>query len=436
MKKLALSAAAIAALSGQAVADQPSVVGGYFADWQYQNQQNPYTVKDIPADKLTHVIYAFLSMCGPHTGASEAVRKQVTAACKDKEPFSAIVVDQQAALHHDFGEVSVNVPYNGHFAQLAELKKTHPDLKILPSFGGWTMSEPFHAMAKDDASIKQFAKSAVELIAQYDFFDGIDLDWEYPGGGGLTTSPWNPDTKLTDEEMALEKQAFTTLVTEIRRELDKLQLETKRNYELSTAVGVGPKATQIDWATAAPKLTNMFAMTYDFLGGWGTQTGHLTNLHATERSWWGMGADVFVNQMIEAGVPKEKLVLGAAFYGRGWEGTTFDGGLPTSDLSSEKGASFGSGEAGYFMYWDLMKNYQSEQGYTYNYDEDSQAPYLWNPEKKVFISFDDQRSVRAKAEWAKEQGLAGIFTWELSGDPDNELTAVMSEVMNSKVAKK
>ncbi len=58
------------------------------------------------------------------------------------------------------------------------------------------------------------------------------------------------------------------------------------------------------------------------------QTGHLTNLHATERSWWGMGADVFINQMIELGIPKDKLVLGAAFYGRGWEGSEFDGSLP------------------------------------------------------------------------------------------------------------
>ncbi|RXJ74047.1 chitinase [Veronia nyctiphanis] len=434
MKKLALSAALSLCMAGS-VAAEP-VVGGYFADWQYNNEQNPYTVKDIPADKLTHVIYAFLSMCGPHTGASDAVQSQVSAACEGKPPFSAIVVDQQAALKHDFGDVSVDVPYKGHFAQLAELKKQHPNLTILPSFGGWTMSEPFHAMVKDDAHIKQFAKSAVALIAEYDFFGGIDLDWEYPGGGGLTTSPWNPDTKLTDEQKELEKQAFTTLVTEIRKELDALQLKTRKVYELSTAVGVGPKAAQIDWASAAPKLTNMFAMTYDFLGGWGTQTGHLTNLHATERSWWGMGADVFVNQMIELGIPKEKLVLGAAYYGRGWEGSQFAGGLPTSDLSSEKGASFGTGEAGYFMYWDLKKNYTAEQGYKYGYDEESQAPYLWNPEKKVFISYEDERSVKAKALWAKQKGLAGVFTWELSGDPEDELTAAMSEVMNSKVAKK
>ncbi|WP_171737261.1 glycoside hydrolase family 18 protein [Vibrio sp. 99-70-13A1] len=422
--------AATCILSPAAHADD-KVVAGYFADWQYLNQDNPYTVDDIPADKLSHIIYAFLSMCGPHSGAGEPVQKQVKQQCVGKEPYTAIIVDKKAALEVDFGDVNVDVGYKGHFAQLAQLKADNKDIIILPSFGGWTMSEPFHAMAKDPKAIAHFSKTAVELIHQYDFFDGIDLDWEYPGGGGLTTSPWNPETKLTDEQKALEREAFTLLVKTIRSDLDALSKKTQRDYELSTAVGVGAKAAQIDWNAASPYLTNMFAMTYDFLGGWGTQTGHTTNLHATERSWWGMGSDVFINQMIEQGIPSEKLVIGAAFYGRGWQGTKdFNGELPKGDLVSEQGAQFGTGENGYFMFWDLMKNYSLKQGYQYKYDEQSQAPYLWNPEKKVFISFEDQRSIKAKAEWAKKSNLGGIFTWELSGDPTGELVDVMHDEMN------
>lgn len=432
--KYTLATALIASLLTPAALADQQVIAGYFADWQYANKQKPYTVKDIPADKLTHVIYAFLSMCGPHTGASEKVQQQVASACKDKAPFSAIVVDRKAALDINFGTVSVNVPYQGHFAQLAELKEKHPNLKILPSFGGWTMSEPFHAMAKDQASIRQFAKTAVALIAKYDFFDGIDLDWEYPGGGGLTTSPWNENTKLSDVQKTAERDAYTLLVKTLRADLDQLEKTTKRDYELSTAVGVGPKAVQIDWSGAAPYLTHMFAMTYDFLGGWGQQTGHLTNLHATERSWWGMGADAFINQMIEIGIPSEKLVLGAAYYGRGWEGTqNFDGKLPTASLVSEKGASIGTDkdEPAYFMYWDLKQNYTPKQGYTYGYDKAAEAPFLWNPEKKVFISFDDKRSIKAKTEWVKQKGLAGMFTWELSGDPNGELTETMYQTLKA-----
>ncbi|SON52734.1 glycoside hydrolase family 18 protein [Vibrio tapetis] len=429
MRKALITAAVVGAISAPATAAE-KVVAGYFADWQYENQENPYTVQDIPADNLTHIIYAFLSMCGPHKGASEQVQKQVDAQCEGKAPYTAIVVDTKSALVHDFGKVNVDVPYKGHFAQLAQLKQDHPKIKVLPSFGGWTMSEPFHAMAKDDAAIRHFSKTAVELIAQYDFFDGIDLDWEYPGGGGLTTSPWNPDTKVNDEQKASEREAFTLLVKTLRNDLDVLSKKTARDYELSTAVGVGPKAAQIDWKNAAPYLTNMFAMTYDFLGGWGSQTGHLTNLHATERSWWGMGADVFINQMIEQGIPSEKLVLGAAFYGRGWQGTeNFNGQLPTSDLVSKQGAQFGTGENGYFMFWDLMRNYGESQGYQYKYDKQAHAPFLWNEDKKVFISFEDAQSIKAKVKWAKDANLGGIFSWELSGDPSGELTETMYKEM-------
>lgn len=83
--------------SSAAVADSP-VVAGYFAEWQYNNESNPYTVKDIPEDKLTHVIYAFLSMRGLHQGTSDAVQIQTEAACQDKESFSTVLVDQVSAL--------------------------------------------------------------------------------------------------------------------------------------------------------------------------------------------------------------------------------------------------------------------------------------------------------------------------------------------------
>ncbi len=245
----------------------------------------------------------------------------------------------------------------------------------------------------------------------------------------MTTSPWNPETALSDEQKAAEKEAFTLLVQSLRQNFDVLSEKTGRNYELGTAVGVGFKAAGIDWQAVSPLLDHMFAMTYDFLGGWGPQTGHLTNLYATDSGWWGMGTDVFIKQMTDLGMPKEKIVVGAAFYGRGWEGTQdFDGKNIPTEFSSNKGATFGtdSKEPGYFMYWDLMRNYTAAEGYQQGYDEKAEAPFLWNPEKKVFISYENERSINAKAKWAKAQKHAGLFVWDLSGDPDGKLTETMA----------
>ncbi|WP_439333860.1 glycoside hydrolase family 18 protein [Vibrio agarilyticus] len=408
------------------------VVAAYFADWQYFHPDKPYNVKNIPAESLTHIIYAFLSMCGPHEYASKETQGLVKQQCKGKKPFTAIVVDKKSALTHDFGPVEADVNYKGHFAQLAQLKLEHPEVKILPSFGGWTMSEPFHEMAKDPNAIKHFAYSAAELIERYSFFDGIDINWEYPGGGGLTTQPWNPATKLLADEMELEKTAYTALVQHLRDALDELGAKHNRYYTLTTAGGVADKAPQIDWPAVAPNLDHIFAMTFDYLGGWAIFTGHSANLHATERSVWGMGTDVFIQQLLDLDVPPEKIVMGTTQYGRGWEGTkNYHGEPPSETLMSARGAQFGTGENGYFQYWDIIENYGEKQGFQSHFDKESQAAYLWHPKDKIFISYENEQALRAKVKWAKANGLGGVFSWELSGDPSGKLMRALYDEMHS-----
>ncbi|POB69394.1 chitinase, partial [Vibrio vulnificus] len=45
MKKTLITAALLSTFAGSVMA-QEKVVAGYFADWQYANASNPYTVKD------------------------------------------------------------------------------------------------------------------------------------------------------------------------------------------------------------------------------------------------------------------------------------------------------------------------------------------------------------------------------------------------------
>lgn len=64
------------------------------------------------------------------------------------------------------------------------LRTVNPDLKILLAIGGWTHgTAPFTAVVDDPNDMAAFAANALTYLKTY-HFDGLDLDWEYPGGNG------------------------------------------------------------------------------------------------------------------------------------------------------------------------------------------------------------------------------------------------------------
>lgn len=85
----------------------------------------------------------------------------------------------------------------GQYERIMNLRMLNPNLKILLAIGGWTHgTAPFTAVVVDPNNIAAFAANTLEYLKTYKF-DGLDLDWEYPGGNG---SP--PE----------DKQRFTSLV--------------------------------------------------------------------------------------------------------------------------------------------------------------------------------------------------------------------------------
>lgn len=404
------------------------VVGAYFPDWRIYDEI-PYTPSQIPAGDLTHVIYAFLTMCGTHpSDVGEKLLQQIEETCVDKPQFTAIVADQKAAYGLTLADGS---EYEGHFEQLKALKIANPHLVVLPSFGGWTMSQPFHEMIKTDAGRKQFVESAIKLVDDSEVFDGIDLDWEYPGGGGLTTASWDPKTKLSTAVMKHETKMFTKMLQELRAGLDTLGRKKGRYYELSAAAGVAPtKVANIDYPKASKYIDHWFAMTYDFFGGWSTNDiGHLSNLNGSADLKWWSGADGYIAGMLKAGLPAEKLVLGAAFYGRGWTGlTNYPEGRPYAKNGDDSYATAKAGIKLDLSYREIQKMVTDKQsGWVEFYDAKHEAAFAWNEEQKGFISYDNARSIEAKGNWLLAQGFAGIFAWELTHDKNNELVEAMNK---------
>jgi chitinase len=286
-------------------------------------------------------------------------------------------------------------------------------VKVLPSVGGWTLSDPFFSMAGNDANRKVFVDSVITFLQKYELFDGVDIDWEFPGGGGASVGLGSSD----------DGQAYVVLMKDLREALDGLSKETGRDYELTSAIGAAPKMVDaVDYESAAPYMDYIFAMTYDYYGAWGSDLGHLTALHESDNNDLNAGYNVAasIENLIEAGVPASKLVLGVAMYGRGWKGVTGVSG--NSPFTGEGGGPIkGSWEAGIIDYKDIASQYAGAKseglaGFTYSYDETAEAPYLYNATTGELISYDNPRSVKAKRAYAAKMGLAGLFSWEIDGD--------------------
>ena len=115
---------------------------------------------------------------------------------------------------------------NSNFGQLQTLKAANSKLRTMISIGGWTLSTPFFSIARDAQKRADFAKSAVYVVTRYGF-DGIDVDWEYPGGGGLEQNGIG--------DTATDGDNYLLLLRALRDELNKQTLIDGKTYYLSIA---------------------------------------------------------------------------------------------------------------------------------------------------------------------------------------------------------
>lgn len=331
------------------------------------------TVSPADAQKLTHINYAF-----------------------------ANVRNNRVVLEHP------QTP--DHLDALNALKDSNPHLEILLSVGGWAWSDHFSDAALTEASRDQFARSAAALVKEHNL-DGLDLDWEYPGQRGQ-------DNTFRAED----KQNFTLLLKAVRARLDSLQTVQPEADPYLLTIAAGADSTYLahtEMAEAHKPLDFVNLMTYDFHGSWTDHTGHHANVHepavadTAEPS-----AAASVERFVEAGVPPEKLVIGAAFYGRGWSGVAPNRRGRYQPYDTARGA---------LSYDSLSAAYINQNGFARYWDEAAQAPYLWNAETATFITYDDPASLRAKADFVRARDLGGIMYWEHGHDPSGTLLDALYE---------
>ncbi|HUA81519.1 MAG TPA: glycosyl hydrolase family 18 protein, partial [Dyella sp.] len=258
---------------------------------------------------------------------------------------------------------------------LLALKSVNPKLKVAVSVGGWTVGG-FSEAASTAAGRRQFADSAARMISTQ-HADGLDVDWEYPGHheSGIKSSPQ-------------DKTNFTLLLKAVRASLDRVGAKDGKHYTLSIAIADGPFVSDIDIAAINPSLDWFNLMTYDFVNANTPTTGHHTGLHPSALiTGDGRTTDRAVQQFLAVGVPPQKLVIGAALYGREF-----------ADVKPEHNGLYQS--YGHFQgahNWpELKQDFINKHGYVRYWDNAAQAPWLWNATTHRFITYDDPQSIAAK----------------------------------------
>ncbi|MEZ8036617.1 glycosyl hydrolase family 18 protein [Vibrio crassostreae] len=428
--------------------DPNTVVGTYFVEWGIYGRD--YTVDNLPADNLTHILYGFIPICGPNESVKSVGGNSYNAlmtACQGVNDYEVVIHDPWAAFQKSFPQAGheYSSPIKGNYAMMMALKQRNPDLKIIPSIGGWTLSDPFFDFTTK-ANRDTFVASVKKFLNTWKFYDGVDIDWEFPGGGGAAPDLGDPVN---------DGPAYIALMAELRAMLDELEAENGRTYELTSAIGVGhDKIEDVNYGDAIQYMDYIFAMTYDFYGGWNNVLGHQTALNCGNfmrpGQCDGSGVDENgepytgpayttdngIQLLLEQGVPANKLVVGTAMYGRGWEGvlpsTLSDPSDPMTGVGNGKlkgSSAQGVWEDGVIDYKGIKANMlgannQGINGFEYGYDEMAEAPYVWNRTSGQLITFDDDRSVKAKGAYVRSLGLAGLFSWEIDADNGDILNAM------------
>jgi len=386
--------------------DSP-IVAAYFPEWGIYERD--YTVSDVQADKITHLIYAFVNL-------NEDFELEL------HDPWAATQIGFSAADSVDGVADVAGQDFLGNFNQLAELKEANPHLTVQIGIGGWTLSQNFSDMAATTAGRATFVDSVVQFLQDYPMFDGIDFDWEYPGGGGLAGN------SVSENDGA----NFALLAAETRAVLDQLGSQTGREYSMSAALPAGyDKIENLDIPGLAQSLDYMNIMTYDFYGAWQNTTGHLAGIY--DPSGGNYDISTAIGLYLDAGVDPSQIVLGLPSFTRAWDGISVDNPIDAWNSPSGGGApgTYPNSEPAYYEYKDLLADLQAvDSDWGLYYDDDAQAAFLYNPSLGIFSSFETPSTIALKSEWAQSLGLGGVMFWDLSGD-SNGSESLITAAYNS-----
>jgi hypothetical protein len=245
------------------------------------------------------------------------------------------------------------------------------------SIGGWSYRLDFYAPAQP-AVIDTFVSNIYKLVVN-NGYDGVDIDWEYPdrsAGGGLPAG----------------SDQFNRLIRKIyERFHDPSAPRACDGKPLEVAFCQGTYYfREIDWPVISGYVDYVFVMGYDM------DNPYNGPLRSGGTMWISTGVTIeksvhgVCNYLVNKGVPRDKIVLGAPFY------QTTDG----SDYAD--------------VWSDVVANPSNYLGFV-----TSPGPFPGPAEARVnhagtVVYMNDTNSFRYRCENITNNGYLGLGIWEIT----------------------
>jgi chitinase len=327
--------------------------------------------------------------------------------------------------------------------------------------------------------IEAFANSAVDFIRQYGF-DGVDIDYEYPtsmndAGNPLDFSVANAKRgslnatyvelmRVLREKLDIAGEQDNThyLLTiaspssgyllrgmETFQALKYLDYVNIMSYDLHGSWNqfVGPNAPLFDNGEDSELLTwNAYANQYRGIGYLNTDWAYHYMRGALQAGRINIGVPYYTRGWRdvkggtnglwgEAALPQQsncpvgtgagstnKCGYGATGIDNLWHDVSKSGeevGAGANPMWHAKNLEegiYGSYLTSAYGFDPANPEHQLQGNYQRHYNSTMKTPWLWNDQKKVFLSTEDMQSIEAKTDYIIDQGIGGIMFWELAGD--------------------
>ncbi|XP_046543797.1 chitotriosidase-1-like [Haliotis rubra] len=289
----------------------------------------------------------------------------------------------------------------GRYVLFNNLKKDHPGLVTLLSVGGSLQANTgFGKVVESMEKRRKFANNCVAFLRLWGF-DGLDVDWEYPG---------NPPETRTN---------FTMLLLELRTVFEEESEATgRKRLLLSMAAPVSEDLiTQGYEISKVSRLVDFInLMAYDFHGAWNHISGFNAPLYSRKGDWQFMpdlNVEWAVDTWIKRGAPAEKIVVGIAGYGASYtlaDASSNGVGAEVSGPGKPGPYRVMEGQLAFYEVCEMLDKGEA----SYAWDDLQKVPYIYNND--TWVGYDDERSVAVKTEWMIQKNMGGVMLWSLDLD--------------------